>query len=216
MKLTKLFAMMFFVATPLSAAQTLSFNLDTVTESNVVSPEGNAPWVTTTMNDLGLNQVELLITLNLIGDEFMSNLSLNINPALLVNDITFSGVSTVGQFSLPTITQSTNGVNGGQATRFDLGFDFSTSNASNGSRRFNNTDTLRYVMTYSGAGSFTSQSLNYFDDTDTNTVIAHIQGIGCDATSAWITGGPPENIPEPRAAMLLGSFGLITLLRRRK
>lgn len=213
MKLTKLFVMLCFLAAPLSAAQTLSYNLDTVTELNVDAPSGVAPWATVAFNDLGLNQVEFLLTVDLTGDEFMSAFSFNLDPALNQSSLTFSNSITVGQFSLPSITKSKNGVNEGQGTQFDFGFDFSTSNASSGSRRFNNTDSLRYVMTYTGSGVFSSQSFNYLDASGKNGVIAHVQGIGeCD-TSAWITG---ESIPEPQPAMLLGAFGIIALLHRRK
>lgn len=214
MKLTKLFVMLCFLAAPLSAAQTLSYNLDAVTEVNVDAPTGTAPWATVAFNDLGLNQVEFLLTLDLTGDEFMSGFSFNLDPALSVNSLTFSNTATVGAFTLPSITRSTNGVNEGQGMKFDFGVDFSTSNASSGSRRFNNTDSLRYVMSYTGSGTFNSQSFKYLDATGTNYVIAHVQGIGeCD-TSAWITGTP--SIPEPQPAMLLGAFGIIALLRRRK
>ena len=216
MKLTKLLAMMLFVASPLSAAQTLTFNFDTVTESNVDAPSGSGPWATAKFTNLGLNQVEFLLTLNLVGDEFVSDFSFNLNPALDVTDLDFTDVATVGQFILPSITRVTNGVNEGQGTRFDFGFDFTTSNSSGGSRRFNETDSLSYIMTYTGSGTFNSSSFNYIDATNKRKAIAHIQSIGeCD-TSAWISPRNSNTIPEPRAALMLGAFGFITLLRRRK
>lgn len=216
MKLITLLAMTCFCVAPLTAAQTVSYNFDTVTELNVDSPSGSAPWATAAFTDLGLNQVEMLITLDLTNLEFISSMSFNLDPSLNSKSLRFSNPITVGQFSLPSIDRYTNGVGAGQGTRFDFGFDFSTSNSGGGSRRFNGTDSLRYLLTYSGTGTFNSASFNFPDATGRNTVMAHVQNIGECGTSAWITNGSSPTIPEPSVALLLGAFGFIILLRRRK
>lgn len=200
-------------ASPLSAAQTLSFKLNTVAGVNVTPPAGDAPWATVTFTDHGPNQVGLLLTLDLTGNEFMSRFSFNLDPSMAANSLVFSDVSTVGAFTLPAITLSNDTVKAGQGTRFDVGFDFNVSNSSNGSRRFNETDSLYFIMTYDGSDLFNANSFNYLDATSKNNVIGHIQGIGYDDTSAWLTN---TSIPEPQPALLIGVFGLITLLRRRK
>lgn len=199
-------------------AQSFTLQLDTVTELNVAPPSRNSPWLSATFSDLGVNRVRLEITADLFQDEFISMFALNVDPTLNLNSLTFSNVGTEGSFLLPTISKSVNGINGGQGTRFDVGFEFSTSNSSGGSRRFNGDDSVTYNIFYSGVGSFDSVSFDFLDKTSTNYTIAHVQSIGRKDTSAWIT-TPTEpcipTIPEP-SALLLSALGTLTLLRRRK
>jgi hypothetical protein len=202
-----------FLALTSIHAQSFTYQLNTITELNVSPPSGNSPWLSAAFTDVGVNHVRLELTANMIDDEFISMFGLNVDPGININSLTFSNVDTEGTFSLPTISKSMDRISGGQGTRFDVGFDFSTSNSSGGSRRFNQNDSVTYDILYSGSGTFNSDSFDFLDKTGSRYTIAHVQSIGECNTSAWIT---TPTVPEPSSAALLGLVGTLVLCRRRK
>lgn len=208
MKLTKLLLAItaLAVASCCESAKgaTTSYQLNTITSG--ATPLTPAPWATFTFTDVGLNQVKLDITSSLTNGEFFSKMALNVNPGLTVTDsnLVFAFLSQTGSFDLPTINIDYDNVNvGAGGGSYDISMDFETSSANGGSRRFNESDNVSYLMTYTGQGTFNS---NLFAP---DTASAHIQAIGND--SAWTV----TSIPEP-SATLLGGLGVLALLRRKR
>lgn len=214
MKLNQILLALFASATLASAATTLTYNFNTTLGVGVQSPSGSAPWLTASFTDVKPNQVLLVIQNNLLEDEFVSKLMFNLDGNLFSNsDFTFSSTSTSGSFDLPTVITNIDSINGGVGSTFDVSLDFSTSNAGGGSKRFNQVDSVTYLITYSGAAPFSANTFDAIDKSSQVNTTAHVLSIGTDNTSAWVI--PTTQIPEPAAA-LLGAFGFLALLRRRR
>lgn len=197
------------------ATQTLRYDFDYIVGIGVVPPTTNSfvaePWAYATFTNSTLNQVKINITSNLVGDEFISSVSFNIDPILKLEKLIFTNTSTQGQFSIPQITADMNKINAGAGTRLDLEFIFNK--RANDSNRFDLSDSISYIIDYTGNELMTCESFNFIDNTNKYNAIAHVQSIGTENTSAWIGN---SQIPEPHSAIMFGSLSLLTLLRRRK
>lgn len=212
MKLTTLLLSSVLLASTAFGATTLTFSFDSVTEVGVLAPSGTAPWATATFTQLTPTAVSMVLSSNLSGSEFFSKFAFNLNPTLDLSHLTVVNTSSSGSFALPSVTLGVNSQGGGQGTRFDIAFNFNTSNSGGGVKRFNFNDSVAYTFTYNGSGDFTLDSFNVLDASGQQYVIAHAQGLCSSSASAWISN---TTVPEPKAA-LLGALGLITLLRRRR
>lgn len=188
------------------SATTLTLNYNTVTEVGVVSPVGVAPWLTATFASVDANTVTLTLNANLTGSEFVSKVGFNLG-GVSFNDLVFTPTTLNGSYTTPTLIQDFNGGNG---TAFAFGLTFVQGPPS---ARFNADDSLLYTISYTGPGTFNPEIFNVLDESNSVISIAHVQSIGTEATSAWIS--PGAVIPEPSAA-LLGAVGFIALLRRRR
>lgn len=210
----KLKILALILSAPLAySATTLTYEFSDVQVSSVQPPTGAAPWITTTFTSVDVNKVEITINGNLTPPEYLTKLAFNLDgDAFDVGKFAVTPVSLSGQFDQPTISLGINSFNGGNGATFDFAFEFSTSNAQGGAKRFNQTDSLSYLITYFGAEPFTADSFDSFDTSGRFKAVAHVQSIGSGNTSAWIV---PSQIPEASSA-LLGGLGILTLLRRRR
>lgn len=141
------------------------------------------------------------ISADLEKSEFISDLSINLNPELDPHDLTFTLYDSRGDFEVPTISYG---------KKFDIGFSFETRGNDGGKNRFNETDSLTYIITSKGVNA---NSFTFLDDSNKYYVLSHVQNIGSDATSCWITTSP--RIPETSSA-IIGGIGIIILLARRR
>ena len=208
-KLTTLFAtaaLFLSAACQTEAATTLTLNYNTVTEVGVLTPVGTAPWLTATFTSVDTNTVSLKLDANLTGSEFVSKIGFNVAPGISFADLAFSVTATDGAFTAPSVSAPFRGGNG---TNFAFGVSFSVAPPAT---RFDLTDSVTYSITYSGVNTFNPEVFNVLDASDKVLSIAHVQSIGTEATSAWVS---PGAIPEPKAAVL-GALGILALLRRRR
>jgi hypothetical protein len=191
------------VITSLAAGQasaSIVFPLD-FEFSGGTSPEGTAPWLTATIEDLGLNMVRLTMSADSLTDsEFISTWRFNLDPSLTgslsFTPIDISAVSFVDALYSP----DTYKVAG---NRFDIDFQFARANKN----RFNAGETVIYDITYSGDGTFDALAFNFGSSPDgTYQSAAHVQGIGSGSFSGWI--GNTTVIPEPTTTALLSFGGL--------
>jgi hypothetical protein len=182
-------------------AQTLVFNFDTL-PNDAHPPANTPPWLVASFTDLGSNSVLFNLESNLYGSEFLSKLGLGFDVLLDSSQLTFSNVSTVGNFIVPTLGYD---FSAGLGNKFDLVLNFRIAPPKS---RFNGNDKLSFIFNYSGDEEFTSAA---FNQRSPFVAMAHIQGI-CEEDSAWVT---PSVIPEAQSAML-GLLGSLLLLKRRK
>lgn len=189
-----------------------------------VQPAGTGPWGTATFDDVGVNQVQLTMALNLqAAGEFISKWYFNIDPAFDLSQMLVSFQS--GQ-AANSVTFNQDGINVPGSGDADIRFRFATANNSN---RFNGTETSVYLFTNNGPGTLTSDSFDYVFSHARNkpTFLSafHAQGLLCDRSvhvgglesHGGVTSTP---VPEPSSMVLaglgLGGLGLMGLARRRR
>ena len=171
----------------------------------------------------GLDAVQLTITSFLVGTEFMSDLYLNLDPALSPVLLSFGAPVKFGSFANPGISKSADAFFADGGGAYDIKLAFSTSNAGGGVQRFNNTDTLTYLI--GGIAGLDENDFKFpaapHGGNGVYQAAAHIQAIIRDAdgnTSGFIgTNGGGNNVPDGgTTVMLLGSaLGCLGALRRR-
>jgi len=209
--------MALFAAEPVSAlAITFDLNFEF---SNGTPPEGVAPWTTITIDDTadagGANSVRVTISNpNLTGGEFVSEVSLNLDPLLDPTALTFSAVDTSAVASIGFDT----GVDEFQADgdgKFDILFDLPPPPGAFPTK-FTAGETISFDLTYTSA--LTADDFDFGSapggGQGTFHAAAHVQGIGpSDADSGWI--GP---VPEPGLALLLvaGALAGVGIARRQQ
>lgn len=198
-----------------SQAASITYSLDEITTSSG-TPGGTAPWLTVNLDDgdtPGTVQMSFAAT-GLVGAEFVSDLYLNLDPALNPADLSFSGGTASGGngFALPSVDLGIDAFLGGGSGRYDVKFEFTTSNAGGGSQRFGPGEVFQ--ITISGISSLVASSFA-FQSTPSggngvHHALAHIQGIAQNA-SAFVAA------PEPTGLALCG-IGLpaIWFLSRRR
>ncbi len=202
-------------------ATALTFELD-FEFSGGVQPSGPAPWVKVTIDDaldsIGANGVRVTIeAVGLSGNEFIDELLLNLNPALDPTALAMTAVD-VSDVA-PGSVGFSSGVDFEQADgdgKFDMEFDFPSSNSGGGVRRFKAGEEIVVDLSYSGplsASDFGFLSApgggngSYY-------AAAHVQATGPSSEdSGWI--GP--RAPEPATVCLLGAglAGVALAARRR-
>jgi hypothetical protein len=170
------------------------------------------------ITDSATNTVKLEITSLLVGTEFMSDLYLNLDPDLNASLLTFGVPTKIGSFNAPSISKVPINADGGGT--FDIKFTFSTSGMNGGSQRFNNGDTLTYLV--SGITGLDAEDFNFFSQDPSGghgyfKAAAHIQGIPRDANGKTSGFVGPNGVPDGGTTlMLLGSaLACLGALRRR-
>ncbi len=196
-----------------AGAATSKFNMNFLYSGGAV-PEGPNPWATATFIDSGSNNVTLTMsTANLVGSEFISVWLFNIDPVLDLDLLAFS--STGIPDSVPdSINTGHNAFKAGPDKFYDIEFDFPQPNNPN---RFTSGETVVYEITYSGADTMDALSFNFQSTSDKPYrhyySAAHIQSIGSEGKSGWISGAPTV-VPEPISSTLFIVGGLALGFRK--
>lgn len=190
--------------------------------SGGTSPEGTPPWVTINIiQGIDSNTVNVRVTNNLIGSEFIDELYLNLDPN---KTWTWQDLNITARTG-PTINPFSRGEDAFKADGdgfFDLLFDYPQAPPAD---RFGTGDVSSFSLTYTGPISPEDFNFISVDGPVGKTGFlgaAHIQSIGEGGNgSGWIAnngGGPPQQIPEPGSLALLGGalMTLFALSRRRK
>jgi hypothetical protein len=114
-----------------------------------------------------------------------------------VDVLSVSYVSSTGTFDIPTVAFGVTGGPGGFT--YDVAFQFETSNAGGGVKRFTAGDSVMYQVTTSAAPEVLH-------------ALAHVQSTFGAEGSSWIKPGPgttPFIVPEPHEYAMLAGLGLV-------
>ena len=206
-------------------AGSVTFELD-FTFSGGADPSGTAPWLTILIDDHGsAGSVDVHFTSNLITtDEFISEIYLNLNPAIEATDPLFMVGTPGGTVIYNDLQLGIDAFKAGGDGRYDLWFKY---DVASGTDRFG--DTLGDT---SDAG-FLFPGLVYSDFNFSSSpagghgpflAAAHVQGIQPNC-SAWIApnlnggagaGDCVTTVPEPATSVLLLSGLVMVGLANRK
>jgi hypothetical protein len=188
----------------LAASVTYDFNVEF---SGGQAPAGPAPWIVATFTDTATpGQVQLTITTSgLTGNESISGLYFNINPALNPSQLVFTslngGSCTIAASSIQLGEDAFKADGDG---KYDILLNYPTGS---GVSTFNRTVSSSYDITYSGAGALSAAAF-YFLSTPMGGhgpfyAAAHVQnttGAGSGG-SGWVA--PVPSVPLPAAVWLL-------------
>jgi hypothetical protein len=198
--------------------------------SGDTAPQGTYPWVTVQFSDgpqAGTVAIRIDTT-NLIGEEYVSELYLNLKPQFSVADLRLSITGKNGLFDSPAILRGENAYKADGDGRYDIWLDFATNNPNSPEERFGVgvVETL-FILATGPDGlplpGLTPNAFYAFSQPEGGhgpfLGAAHIQAIGDNADlGGWIAvgdddGGPIE-FPEPATLSLLAAGGCILLRRR--
>lgn len=208
-------AALFLVLAAPASALTITYDLD-FEFSNGTPPAGPTPWMTISIDDSvgGPNDVRITITnVNLTGVEFISEVSLNFDPALDPTQLSFTAVNASAVASVGFNT----GVDAFQADgdgKFDIRLDLPPPPGSF-SAKFTAGETLVFDLGYTAPISASSFDFSSAPGGGQGSfhVAAHAQGIGAGGQdSGWI--GDGGDAPEP-AGLALAAAALALFVRRR-
>jgi hypothetical protein len=205
------------VAMTIPAAFATSYNLDTEF-SGAQAPFGPGPWANLTFTDTGAGQVTATFTTLLSGSENISGWYLNVADAFAGN-LTFTLGTTVGSFTIPTISQGLNAFKADGDGFYDNLLSFAV--GGNANQVFGAGESLSFVLTSSVSGldasDFDQLSLDAGGHGPFYTA-AHVQNTTGTGTggSGWIAPGNPGAVPDGgTTVMLLGSaFAGLAVVRR--
>ena len=219
-KMLSLLAFTMLLAPTFAHAASIDFDM-VLTFSNNVLPGGPPPWVHVNINDAtaqaGYDARVTITTPGLTASEFISEVSLNLNPAL-------NPLNLQGALVQDTASQAfAGGAAGPDAFKadgvggfFDIIFNFKT----NDGNRF--TDGMTFVFDLNNStGGLLASDFNFGATGSGYFAAAHLQSIG-DGSSTWLASNGTSGTPDPRnspvpepASMLLVGTGLLAAFRKR-
>ena len=191
-------------------ATIISFDLS-VEFSGATPPVGAIPWLKAVFDDGDTSgSVNMkLSTPNLTANEFVSEWSFNLDPALSPGSLVFSAPTKTGSFTSPSISTGVDAFKADGDGYFDIKLGFATGGGT--SERFGVGDAVEYTIT--GIPSLTSASFDFLSAPGGGhgpyPTAAHVQSIGED-DSGWVTA------PEPTSVILVLTGGVGFLIRRRR
>jgi hypothetical protein len=174
------------------------------------------PWLTVQFDDHG-SSGSVTVTLkaaNLTSAEFVSGWYLNLDPALDPTALVFSAPVKTGAFDDPSVGTGVNAYKADGDGYFDILFGFAAYDGL--PTRFGAGDS--YQITVSGIPTLSASSFSYKSNPPATGYYsaAHVQAIGADSLSGWISATSANEVPEPAAFVLamIGIAGMLPLFRR--
>jgi hypothetical protein len=192
-----------------SAAASQVFVLDTLVTGQASTSPSQPALLTVQATTVGPNSVELNFLTNLGAREFVSNVFMNLDPAL--NPSAFSASHLAGATANRFVFNHDGAIFNGTGGQFDMRVGFQTRNGQRlgtPSGRFSNFSTSSYLLTYTGTGSFTAESFDFRSAHGPNHPEAHYyMGANINSGRPGIPSGRyVQAIPEPGTAVLLGGL----------
>jgi hypothetical protein len=200
-------------------ATVIQSNIDQVF-SGTATPSGSTPWLTATFDDAfpGRLAGQVQVTLSIPGladPEKVDGWYINVDDgvsagtsgtAIDPTTLSFSSPTKVGTFDDPAINLGTDAFKADGDGKYDIRFDFSTSNG----HEFGTGESVSYIITgpaFMDAHSFTFLSKPAGGNGPFYEA-AHILAIGQGGDSVWArpTDRPGNPVPEP-SAIVLGFIG---------
>jgi hypothetical protein len=214
-----------------AAAASIVFDFN-IAFSNAVTPLGPAPWLRATFDDTlaspGSDVRLTLETLGLVGQEFISEVSFNLNPAINPTEVVATKIANPNG-TLQGLSAGVDAFQSAGGGKYDLLFTFGHAAGS----RFTANETvvvdLNLVSGMLALGDFNVLAVRGGGDGPFYAA-AHIQGIGPNGSaSTWLadsdgptgscpgcTPTPTAVVPEPASLLLLGSALALNAVRARQ
>jgi hypothetical protein len=186
-------ALLALASDPRAASGSITMNLDTEF-SGGADPQGATPWLVAVFENQGAGVVRLTMNASgLVGTEFVSEWSFNLDPMLDPTLLAFSAIDISDVPGFSTATDIDTGVDAVQADgdgSFDILFNFPTSGAGGGVSRFTAGESVVVDITYTGMGTLTEASFNFSSapggGNGTFHSAAHVQSISVSPGSGWV------------------------------
>lgn len=186
------------------------------TFSGIGPASGVLPWLNAQFDDHGsLGSVTITLSAShLTGTEYVSGWYVNLDPAMDPTALVFSAPVKTGAFDDPSVGTGVNAYKADGDGHFDILFGFATYDGA--PTRFGAGDSCQ--ITVSGIPTLSASSFSYKSNPPATGYYsaAHVQAIGADSLSGWISATSANEVPEPAAfvPVIFGIAGMLPLLRR--
>jgi len=201
-------------ASAAQAAVVYNFNTEF---SGGTPPSGPAPWLTATFSDTStLAEVQLTIsTAGLTSTEKISGLYFNLDPALDVDDLSFSSLNSgSGTVADSSVQLGENLFMADGDGKYDILLSYSTSKAT-----LSGGETSSFDITYSGSGTFDAASFYFLSYPAGGhgpfLAAAHVLNTSPSGGSGWVAPVSPVPLPSSLPLLAAGLFGFAALTLHR-